>query len=160
MEMSMRRMMTLLAVLTLAGCTEQKDILVTETDPGTVIGTWEASVVGFPIRPTAGGTVNLTIYPSTFKAEGTFTGLLPNTFYHWKTYFGTCTARLAQLGPNANPPAYPFFTTDASGSGTASGLVAGRLRADSAYNVRVFTAAQPNALNDTVVYACGNLQKK
>src|SRR5687768_11951082 len=124
----MRRMISLLAVLALAGCTEQKDMLVTEPGPGDVIATWEASITGFPIRPTAGGTVNLTIYPSTFEAQGTFTGLLPNTFYHWKTYFGTCAARLGQVGPNANPPAYRFFTTDASGSGTASGVVAGRLR--------------------------------
>jgi hypothetical protein len=156
----MRRMISLLALLSLAGCTNEKDVLVTETDPGPVLGTWQASLAGFPVRPTAGGSVSVTIYTTNFKAEGTFTGLLPNTFYHWKTYFGTCTARLAQVGPNANPPAYPFFTTDASGSGTASGLVAGRLRADSSYNVRVFTASQPTTLNDTVVYACGNLSKQ
>jgi hypothetical protein len=156
----MRRMISLLAIVVLAACTNEKDVLVTDADPGPVLGTWTSTLSGMAIRPTAAGSVTFTIYQSTFKVDGTFSGLLPNTFYHWKAYFGTCAARLQQLGPNANPPAYPFFTTDAGGTGTASGLAVGRLRADSAYNVRVFTAAQPTAANDTVVYACGNLTKQ
>ena len=64
-----------------------------------------------------------------------------------------------RVGPNAQPPAYPFFTTNASGAGSATGTVIGRLRADSTYNMRVFTAATATAANDTVVYACGNLAK-
>jgi hypothetical protein len=156
----MRRLVPLLAVLVLVACHEEKDVLVTDPEIGPVTATWQATLAGMPIRPAAGGTVTFTTYQSVFTAEGQFTGLLPNTQYHWKAYFGTCTARQAQVGPNANPPAYPFFTTNASGAGSASGTVAGRLRADSVYNIRVFTAAQPTAANDTVVYACGNLVKR
>ena len=153
----MRRILPLLAILMLGACADEEDFLAPDSNPGPVLGSWQASLTGFPARPTAGGSVKLTIYTTQFLAEGNFTGLLPSTQYHWKLYFGTCAARLAQVGPNANPPAYPFFTTNASGAGSASGTVIGRLRADSAYNMRVFTAAQPTAANDTVVYACGNL---
>src|SRR5262245_62281918 len=156
----MRRILPLLAILLLGACTpDEQDVLVTDADPGPALGSWTAALTGMPTRPTAGGNIKLTIFTTQFKAEGTFTGLAPSTQYHWKLYFGTCAARLAQVGPNANPPAYPFFTTDASGAGSAQGTVIGRLKADSSYNMRVFTAAQPTAANDTVVFACGNLVK-
>lgn len=156
----MRRIVSLLAVIALAGCTGVDDVLVTDEGEGEVLETWRASLSGFPVRPAATGTVEVDQHPSVIKAEGTFNGLLPNTFYHWKLYFGTCTTRLQQVGSNANPPALAFFTTDASGRGAATGLMAYRMKADSAYNVRVFTAAQPTAANDTVVYACGNVSKQ
>ena len=156
----MRRLFSLLALLVLVGCHEEKDVLVTDPEIGPATGTWQATLAGTTVRPAAAGTVTFTTHQSVFLADGQFTGLLPNTQYHWKAYFGTCTARLAQVGPNANPPAYPLFTTNASGAGSSNGTVAGRLRADSAYNIRVFTAAQPTAANDTVVYACGNLVRR
>ena len=155
----MRRILPLLAILLLGACADEEDFLATDSDPGAVVATWQATLTGFPTRPTAGGSIKLTTFTSEFKAEGTFTGLLPNTQYHWKLYFGTCAARLAQVGPNAQPPAYPFFTTNAAGAGSATGTVIGRLRADSTYNMRVFTAATATPANDTVVYACGNLAR-
>jgi hypothetical protein len=155
----MRKIVPLLAILLLGACSGEDDFLATNSNPGPVIDTWQATLAGTTTRPTAGGSIKLTTYTTQFKAEGTFSGLLPNTQYHWKLYFGTCAARLAQVGPNAQPPAYPFFTTNATGAGSAAGTVIGRLRADSTYNMRVFTAATATAANDTVVYACGNVTK-
>jgi hypothetical protein len=160
MEMSMRKIVSLMALVALTGCTGIDDVLVEDGEHGEVQATWATTLTGFPIRPSAAGTATFDQHTSVVAAEGAFTGLLPNTFYHWKLYFGTCTARLQQVGPNANPPALAFFTTDGTGRGSATGLIVNRLKPDSAYNVRVFTAAQPVSANDTVVYACGNLTRQ
>ena len=156
----MRRIVSVLSLVALTGCTGIDDVLVEEGEHGPVQTTWAATLSGLPIRPTAGGTANFDQHTSVVTAEGNFTGLVPNTFYHWKLYFGTCAARLQQVGPNANPPALAFFTTDAGGRGSATGVIANRLKPDSSYNIRVFTAAQPTSANDTVVFACGNLSKQ
>ena len=156
----MRKIVSLMAFVALTGCTGIDDVLITEGEHGEVQATWAATLSGSPVRPTAGGTATFDQHTSVLTAQGSFTGLLPNTFYHWKLYFGTCAARLQQVGPNANPPALEFFTTDGTGRGSAAGVIVNRLKPDSSYNIRVFTAAQPTSANDTVVFACGNLSKQ
>jgi hypothetical protein len=155
----MRKMMSLVAVLILVGCKEDTDAVITEVDPDPT-GTYQAVLTPLA-RPGAGGTVNMTQYGPYFVAEGSFTGLLPNAAHQWKIYFGSCTAKLAQITANANPPALANFTTDASGAASATGTVYARFKSDSTYNVRVYTTANVTpAANDTVFHACGTITPK
>ena len=155
----MRRIIPLVATLILIGCSE-KDLVVTDVNPNET-GEFQANVSGLPARPAAAGTIAITAYTAYFIAEASLTGLAPATAYQWKAYFGTCAAKLVQLGQTANPPAYPTITTNASGAGTARATVSGRFKADSTYNIRVYTTpAGTTASPDTTFYACGDVQKK
>ena len=157
----MRRIIPLVATLILVGCSE-KDLVVTDVNP-TQTGAFQANVSGLPARPTAGGTITISAFTSYFIADGSFTGLAPSTTFEWKTYFGTCAAKLTpiQIGATSNPPAYPLLRSDANGAATGRATVAGRFKADSTYNIRIYTTpAGTTASPDTTFYACGDIQKK
>jgi hypothetical protein len=156
----MRRIACLCAITVLVACGGSEDPVISTVNP-TPVGQYQAGVTGLPASPGAAGMVNVTAYVSYFIAEASFTGLAPATTYQWKTYFGTCAAKLTQLGPTANPSAYPAVTTDASGAGSARATVVGRFKQDSTYNIRVYTTpAGTTASPDTTFYACGDVQRR
>jgi hypothetical protein len=149
--------LTVLLALVAVACEQTKDYLITEPSPVSQLSSWQASLAGLPARPQAAGTVTGEEYGSFITAEASVTGLLPDSLFQWRLYYGTCAQRIGNFGPNANPPAYTPIRTDATGAASnVPATVAGRLRSDSTYHVRiyVFTTVAPI---DTVWYACGDV---
>jgi hypothetical protein len=153
----MRRVRPLILLLALAACKVSEDILITDTNPP-LQSTWEATVTGLPARPEAAGTVNIDHFLTHFVLNANLSGLVSGTQYQWRLWFGTCAARIAGWGPNANPPAYTVIVADANGNGTGTATLNGRLRTDSTYHVRLYIARTGPV--DTTWYACGNVQQK
>lgn len=149
--------LTVLLALGAVACEQTKDYLITEPPSVPQVASWQAALAGLPARPQATGTVTGSEYGSFITAQASVTGLLPDSLFHWRLFYGTCAEQVANFGPNANPPAYTPIRTDATGAASnVPATVAGRLRPDSTYHIRVyvFTTTAPI---DTTWYACGDV---
>jgi hypothetical protein len=152
----MRRALLLTSLLALTACDPEEDLVIDNTNPP-LVSTWRANVTGLPARPQLNGTVNIDHYTTHFVLQTTLNGLAQNIQYQWRVWFGTCASRIVGWGPNANPPAYTLIVANANGTGTGAATLNGRLRTDSTYHVRVYTATTVAPI-DTVWYGCGEIQ--
>ncbi|HET9984397.1 MAG TPA: hypothetical protein VFQ38_12445 [Longimicrobiales bacterium] len=121
---------------------------------------WTASIAPVGGAGTVTGSVNLKEYAgSQIDAEATIAGALPGRAYQWRIFRGSCTATAAaDLVLFSTLQAYPDITTDPSGAGKASALLAGALDPGAGYSLRVRLAVAQTNWNGTAPLACGDLQ--
>ena len=147
-------------LLALAACQDESltDYIVTDGADLPVKATWSSTLAPLgTAAPQAAGTLQLREYGSFMQLELAAQGLLRDSTYQWRLFFGTCAARISNHGPNSGNPAYRPFTANASGAGTSEATVMSRLKADSTYSLRIFIP-RTTPTTDTTFYACGNLQ--
>ena len=131
----------------------------------------------FPVRstysataiPVGTSTVRATLSAKQYagfrlEASVTITGAA-NAAYQWRIFRGDCattavgTATAPGLFIFATTQSYPDATTNASGTGTVTRLIAGQLDSLTAYSVRVRASQTATNWNGTNPIACGNLQR-
>ena len=158
------RISATLACLALAACNENPAETVTGAGQFPLRATWSASAT-----PVGTSTVRATLgfkQFAGFRAEAsvTITGAA-NSGYQWRIFRGDCatttvgTAQAPGLFIFATTQSYPDATTNASGTGTVTRLIAGQLDSLSKYSVRVRATQTATNWNGTSPIACGNLQR-
>jgi hypothetical protein len=158
------RIATALACLALAACSENPAETRSVAEQFPLRSTWSASAT--PVgTSTVRATLSFKQYAG-FRAEAsvTITGAASST-YQWRIFRGNCattavgTATTPGLFIFATTQSYPDATTNASGTGTATRIIAGQIDSLTAYSVRVRASQTATNWNGTSPIACGNLQR-
>jgi hypothetical protein len=159
------RISALVLLAALAGCEENPAEVRTDAESFPIRATWSASAT--PVSPsTVRATLAVKQYMG-FRVEATVTVTgAPNASYQWRIYRGDCamttaatTAAASGLFIFATTQSYPDVTTNASGTGTATRLIAGSLDSLTAYSVRIRPSQTQTAWNGLSPAACGNMQR-
>lgn len=158
------RISTALACLVLAACKENPAETRSVAEQFPLRSTYTATAT--PISPsTVRATLSFKQYAG-FRAEAsvTVTGAA-NAGYQWRIFRGNCattavgTAQTPGLFIFATTQSYPDATTNASGTGTATRIIAGQIDSLEAYSVRIRASQPATNWNGTTPIACGNLQR-
>ena len=155
---------TVLLCIALAACKENPAEVRSTAQQFPLRSTWSASA-----SPVGTSNVRATLsfkQYAGFRAEAsvTITGAASST-YQWRIFRGDCattavgTAQIPGLFIFATTQSYPDATTNASGTGTVTRLIAGQLDSLLAYSVRVRPSQTATNWNGTSPIACGNLQR-
>jgi hypothetical protein len=160
-----RSISAVLLCVGLVACNENPAEVRSSAEAFPIRATWSGSAA--PISPS---TVTATLTAKQFagfriETAVTITGA-PNTAYQWRIFRGDCattavaaTAAASGLFLFATAESYPNVTTNASGTGTATRVIAGSLDSLKAYSVRVRVSQTATNWPGTSPVACGNLQR-